>query len=423
MVTKRFSLTAASMLVALSSAQAANTPPAKYWMSVATEAGFGGGMAGGGMPSAGEMVTGGLLGGIFGGGKSSRSDPDGARRSLLLQLSGPNVPADPKADHFIPPGQKMGESLPLLTPTSGKLTRREISSDDAPEREKPKGRILIYWGCGDKIRAGQPKVLDMASASPQQYAGFFKSYGGNAPRGPRPANGWTYGRWPHERDSQDVPNDSSLVGQQTIKSNYGPEIRFDIPRQQDFMAPVVFTEKSGGQGEATTLRWKDIANASGYFSMAMGGMGDNEMVIWVSSETLHMGWSLMDYQPTGEVRKLIKERVVMPPSVIECKIPQGVFKNEGAMLQFIAYGYDLDTAYPARPKNAPKNWQPDWTAKVRLKSTNMTMLGDNRGHANKGGEDSEQGRDYSSRSQSDSGGGKPGGFANPIKSLKGLLGF
>lgn len=189
------------------------------------------------------------------------------------------------------------------------------------------------------------------------------------------------------------------------------------------MAPVVFTEKSGGQGEATTLRWKDIANASGYFSMAMGGMGDNEMVIWVSSETLHMGWSLMDYQPTGEVRKLIKERVVMPPSVTECKIPQGVFKNEGAMLQFIAYGYDLDTAYPARPKNAPKNWQPDWTAKVRLKSTNMTMLGDNRGHANKGGEDSEQGRDYSSRSQSDSGGGKPGGFANPIKSLKGLLGF
>lgn len=404
------------LMLGVFSVQAAEKPPAKYWMSVSTEVGFGFGMGGGGMPGMGEMVTGGLLGGMFGGGNSSPADAGGARRSLLLQLSGPNTPADPKADHFIPPGQNMGESLQLLTPSGGKLSRREVSSDEAPEPEKPKGRILMYWGCSDKIRNGQPRILDMASASPQQYASFFKAYNINVPRGPRPASGWTYGRWPHEKDNQSIPKESSLVGSHVVKANYAPEIRFDIPRQQDFMEPVVFTEMAAAKGEAASFKWRSIPNATGYFSMAMGGMDNNDMVIWVSSEAPHMGWSLMDYVPTGEVHKLTKERIIMPPSTTECKIPKGVFKDEGAMLQFIAYGYDLDMAHPARPKNAPKDWMPDWTAKVRLKSTTMSILGEKAESASHEGpgrerdDTEEQGRTQD----------KP---ENPIKSLKGLFGL
>lgn len=429
----QFAITGFLMLSALSSAQAADKPPAKYWMSVSTEASFGFGMGGGEMPGAGEMATSGLLGGIFGGGKTSQGENGGgARRSVLLQLSGPNTPADPNADHFIPPGQKMGESLRLLTPSSGKLSRREVSTDEAQEPEKPKGRILMYWGCGDKIRTGQPKVLDMASATPQQYGAFFKSFGINSPRGPRPAAGWTYARWPHEKDSQPVPKDSSLVGPHMVKANYAPEIRFDIPQQQEFMEPVVFTEKSAKKGEAAFFRWKAISNASGYFSMAMGGMGNDEMVIWVSSEAPHMGWSLMDYVTTGEVHRLTKERVVMPPSTTECKIPKDVFKDGGAMLQFIAYGHDLDMAHPARPKNAPKDWMPDWIAKVRLKSTTMTMLGDDHSEAahaeGQGRDDTAQGRDYTSKQRSRSGTKEKtdaldNPLNNPIKSIKGIFGL
>jgi hypothetical protein len=420
----RFALAGSLMLSALSPVQAADKPPAKYWMSVSTEVGFGFGMGGGEMPGVGEMVTDGLFGGIFGDGKTRQAETGGARRSILLQLSGPNTPADPNADHFIPSGQKMGESLQLLTPPNGKLSRREVSTDEAQEPEKPKGRVLIYWGCGDKIRTGQPKVLDMATATPQQYGAFFKSYGINGPRGPRPAAGWTYARWPHEKDNQSIPKDSSLVGPQTIKANYAPEIHFDIPQQQDFMEPVVFTEKSAAKGEAASFRWKAIPNASGYFSMAMGGMGNDGMVIWVSSEAPHMGWSLMDYLPTGEVHKLIKARVVLPPSTTECKIPKEVFKDSGAMLQFIAYGNDLDMAHPARPKNAPKDWMPDWIAKVRLKSTTMSMLGDDQAGAGKGRDYTSQGRDYTSRQRSGNGTKeKPDALDNPLKSIKGLFSF
>ena len=374
-------------------------------------------MGGVAMPSVGEAVSEGLLGGIFGGNKSGAGESGGARRSVLLQLSSAGTPSDPKADHFIPPGQNMGDSLPLISPRTGKLSRHE-APDEAQEPEKPKGRIQIYWGCGDKVRAGQPKVLDMASASPQQYAAFFKAYAVGGQRGPRPANGWTYARWPNEKDSQSVPKDSSLVGPQTIKANYAPEIRFDIPRQQDFLDPVVFTEMSNDLAEAVSFRWKSIPNATGYFTMAMGGRSDNEMVIWVSSETPHMGWSLMDYVPTGEVRKLTKERVIMPPSITECKIPKGVFKDAGAMLQFIAYGQDLDLSHPARPKNPPKGWMPEWNAKVRLKSTTMTMLGQK--EQEKAAAGAGQGRDYTSQQR------KKGGtdvMDNPLKSIKGLFGL
>jgi hypothetical protein len=404
----------------LSSVQAADKPPAVYWMSVSTEVGAAFGMGGMAMPSVGEMVSEGLLGGIFGGSsKSGSGDPGGARRSILLQLSGAQTPAEPKADHFIPPGQNMGESLPLISPRSGKLSRHE-APDEEQEPEKPKGKILMYWGCGEKVRAGQPKVLDMATASPQQYAAFFKAYATGGPRGPRPAKGWTYARWPNEKDSQSVPKDSSLVGPQTIKANYAPEIRFDIPRQQDFLDPVVFTEMGSNLAEAVPFRWKSIPNATGYFSMAMGGRSDNDMVIWVSSETPHMGWSLMDYVPTGEVRKLIKERVIMPPSTTECKIPKDVFKGAGAMLQFIAYGQDLDLSHPARPKNPPKDWMPDWNAKVRLKSTTMTMLGQDEREKSAAGAGTGGGRDYTSQPRQ-KGGSEV--LENPLKSIKGIFGL
>ncbi len=187
----KFALAGSLILGALPLAQAAEKPPAVYWMSVSTDVGGAFGMGGMAMGSVGEMVSEGLLGGMFGGSKSGTPETGSTHRSLLLQLSGPGTPSDPKADHFIPPGQNMGESLPLISPRTDKLTRHE-APEEAQEPEKPKGKILMYWGCGDKIRSGQPRVLDMASASPQQYASFFKAYAVSSQRGPRPANGWTY---------------------------------------------------------------------------------------------------------------------------------------------------------------------------------------------------------------------------------------
>jgi hypothetical protein len=181
------------------------------------------------------------------------------------------------------------------------------------------------------------------------------------------------------------------------------------------MDPVVFTRMKDDLAATIEMQWKSIPTAEGYFTMAMGSAGKEDSVIWVSSETAHAGWNLMRYLPTADVRKLVKDKVVMAPSTTECRIPKGIFKD-GAMLQFIAYGTDLDLSRPARPKNPPKGWQPDWVAKVRLKSTYFGMLGSRSAGEGAGGRDyTAQERKAPSKKEESS--------ENPIKGLKGLFGF
>ncbi len=384
---------------------AADKPPTLYWMSVTT--GMGGGLGGMGapaMPNMSEMIMGGLLGGSA---DSGQPGAGSSQRSILLQLSAPNINNDPKADHLIPPGQKMGESLPLLTPKPGKQYK---SADEQQEPEKPKGRMQIYWGCGDKIRVGQPKTIDFATASMDDYRRFFRTIGVNHPRGPRPANGWTYAQWPNEQDHQAVPQGSALVGRHEIKANYAPAIHFDVPTQNDFMAPVNFTEFKGNLPDSVAFKWDAIANAVGYFAMAMGNKGADETIIWVSSETPHMGWSLMDFLPTPEVHRLIKSHVVMSPNTTTCQVPKGIFPGDGAFLQFIAYGPDLNVSHPPRPAKPPKGWQPEWVAKVRVKSTQSSILGES-GQPKMGGEGAVENAPKREKA------------IDPVKALKGIFGF
>jgi hypothetical protein len=106
----------------------------------------------------------------------------------------------------------------------------------------------------------------------------------------------------------------------------------------------------------------------------MGSTGkENEAVIWTSSELPSMG--VAEYLPGGEVRRLIKDKVVLPPSVTECKIPPGIFGGGGAILRLNAFADELNVAYPPRPDDPKKPWNPIWTVKVRVKSVGTSMLG------------------------------------------------
>jgi hypothetical protein len=121
-------------------------PVTRYWMSIATEKSTIPGMPEG-MPD---------MGGMFGGA--------GSGKRLLLQVNSPRaLPASPMATHDIPPGQQMGDTLPLLIP---ERERSERSEPGTPGKmEKPEMRMLIYWGCGENIRQGQPLVLDTKKMS------------------------------------------------------------------------------------------------------------------------------------------------------------------------------------------------------------------------------------------------------------------
>jgi len=359
------------------------------------------------------------MGGMFGrpGGPGS-----GPGRSLLLQLSSPQaLPPDPMATHDIPPGQLMGKTLPLLVPSGDKSRPERYEKGAEEQMEKPRMRMLIYWGCGEAVGKGQPRVIDTAKMGPAEFGKALASHSISPQYPPAPRSGWVYADWPNKKSSPEIPRDSSLVGEQFVHGNYMPDIRFTIPPKHDFMAPVEFTSVKGGLSESIQFQWKPVPTAIGYFASAMAHNDKaGETIIWSSSEVPDTGFSLMDYVPSGDVRRLIREKVIMSPEVKSCRVPKGIFRDtEGSMMQFIAYGEDMHAGYPPKPRDLI------WSVKVRLKSTGMLMLG-------MSGEQEEQPRKKSRRSgdteeERSSGPGQKdedqGESKSPVNSIRGIFGF
>lgn len=363
-------------------------PIATYWMSAETTAGM---AMTGGAPSMSDMA-----GMMLGGGMNSTG------KRLLLQLgSQQSASGEPAADHFIPSAMSMGSSLPLLSPKKVERTPGRDEEDTPDNYEKPKGRLLLFWGCGAQAPAGQPYIIDFAkvAAGKQWPAGLFtrRVSGQNGPAAWRSRS---YGDWPNEKDSTRVPSSSSLRGEHLIKGNYSPEIKFNL-ESLDYLAPLEISMSKQAAG-AMDLRWKNIANATGYFANVMGAAADgNDMVWWVSANSREFGEVLFSYIPPGEVAKLVKDKVVLSPSTTECTVPKEVMSAApNAMLRMIAYGEEANFAYPPRPKDPKAPWNPEWAAKVRVKSTAFQPIME--GESKSGGEDA---------------GGAVG------KAIKGLFGF
>lgn len=344
-------------------AQPQKPPIAVYWLSAETSSGLP--MGGGGMNMAAMMMGGGMGG--------------GAQRSLLLQLgSQRTADGDPAASHQIPAALNMGSALPLVTPKNPP-PQREPREDGPPENfEKPKGRMLIYWGCGEQTRPGQPLVIDFAKmASGQAWPAGLFSLRLSPQRPPAPGRNRTYGDWPNKEDTTRVPADASLLGEHAIKGNYSPDIGFAVGEKHDFLAPVALDTSAKTAGGGVTARWQAIPHALGYFATVMSaGAGGNDVVMWSSSETKVFGDTLMNWLPNADVARLVKDKVVMPPQTTECVVPAAVAAaGEGGMMRFIAYGNELNIAHPPPPKDPKAVWEPLWAVKLRQKSTAMSMLG------------------------------------------------
>ncbi len=357
-------LAAALPLPLLAQTQQIRPPIAHYWLNVETAGGMGMEMP----PGMSGMMPPGMQG--------------GKRVKLDLGSSQP-ARGEPRAAHAIPPGLAMGSSLPLVTPRIERAPAREV--DEEREYGRPKGRMLIYWGCGETVRAGQPVIIDFANMNPQDAARAFRGRGISRPRGPAPGRSRTYGTWHNEEDSRPVPANGSLRGDHTVSGNYSPEIRFTVGEPYDFMQAVAFDSVRKTGGGAFAVKWNGVPTATGYFATAMGqGDNQNDLVTWSSSEVQEMGQLLMDYIPPAEVERLIREKVVMPPQTTECTVPAGIFKNDASMFNFIAYGNELNLVHPPRPKDPKQVWEQEWAVKLRLKSTAMTMLAEREGGGRRG---------------------------------------
>ncbi len=338
------------------SAQVTTPPKARYQMDVSTTSGFGAGGV-----SATKMMFGGR-----GGGNS-------VAHTLLLRLGSTLAPTGgaPQADHFLPDGTQLGPSVPLITPTP---------SSAPPGTEmyrRPKGRLLVFWGCGAHAGPGQPVVFDFAKIADGQYPPNLFSSSVPVEPGPTFANSRTYGEWPNAKGTKALKPNSSLLGDHRIAGNYSPEIKFAL--DQDFMDPLQARGADQGDG-STMLSWNSVPQATGYYAMIFGAkdMGNEsaDMVWWVSSSSRQVGGGLTDWLPPATVARLIGDRTVMPPSQTSCQVPAEVkTATQFMMTQIYAYGPEREFAFPARPANPKLPWRPDWTAKVRFRSTTSLMLG------------------------------------------------
>jgi hypothetical protein len=318
----------------------------------------------------------GALGSLFGGGGQGAgkvgflmTQSGGGGRYVDVTLLTRRNPQLAEATQEVPPAF-LSPALKLITPRDAPTPPGE-TDDVIPEPQRPQGKFYLYWGCGDTIRQGQPRIVDLATASPADLAQVFQSRRATQ-RGAHSAAGRPH--WPNPTDGRGLTDAASLVGPHQFTGNGVPEdFRFNIPAAQDLMPPMQL--KQADQGGAVALSWAAQPNARAFFVSGIAARGQNELVIWSSSELPDLGMGLMDYQTNAAVDRWLKDKVLLPPSTTQCTVPKGVFPGEGAMLRAIAYGHELNLVQPPRPTDPKVPWEPVWAAKVRVKSVGNTMLG------------------------------------------------
>jgi hypothetical protein len=370
----RLGLVAGAVCIACSPAQAetkqvVKPPVAQAWIDVAT---FSGLPMGGGM---GEGMMGATLGALMGG--ASRKAEFGftqagvAGRWMDVTLYTSRNPSLAEALQGVPASTQLAPTLKLQTPEKPKPAP---TSDEEPaplEYQPPKGKFVLYWGCSESVRPGQPKVINLETATLAEFGKFFESRRATQ-RGAHAAAGRPI--WPSKADSRALPPGASLVGQHAFTGQGVPEsFRFAIPAAQDVMPEIKL--RQADNGSSVLLEWNAIAHARAYFLSSMGSREgeDATLVIWTSSELPDSGFGLLDYQTNAAVDKWLKEKVLLPPTTTKCAVPKEA-AGQG-MLRAIAYGTELNMAYPPRPTDPAIAWEPDWNVKIRVKSMTSTMFG------------------------------------------------
>jgi len=360
--------TLALTLVALAAAPASTQqqqqvlpPIARYTLDAGTVSGMAAMGAGGGMNAAMAMMRG-------GGGS--------AAHELVLRIGSTRTPTGaPTAEHFMPPVAKLGKSVLLVTPN------QVPSTTGAYQGQMPKGRLLIYWGCGATAPKGQPIVIDFAKVAKGQVPPGLYAQPLNLPGDwdITVSNSKTYADWPNSKDKKSIGSDSSLLGPHKIASSYAPEINFAL--DQDFM-PALNARSAEQAGGSIMLNWNALQRATGYYAWVFSAKGDGQgqptdMVWWSSSATQQFGGPLWDWLSPAAVQKLIAAKTVMPPSQTSCQIPAEVKKAGGevSMGSLYAYGPEQHFANPPRPADPKIAWKPDWTTRVRFRSNTSFMVG------------------------------------------------
>lgn len=342
-------------------------PKTVYWLSAATTSGFG--VMGGKPPSVGDMMR-----MAMGGGGAAPS------KSLSLDLGSKLPPqGPPTASHAIPPAMAMGPALALKTPGRERGERVEGGAPD--EFDRPKGRLLLFWGCGEAARPGQPIIIDFAKVAARQVPpGLFGEERVRIAYPPSASTWPTWGHWPNDdkASKQGVPANASLLGAHKVSGNYTPDIDFTLAH--DWMAGLAITQNKAPSG-ALLLGWNAVPGATAHFAQMIGGGAGSEadgatMVFWSSSEVQTFISGLSDYIAPAEAARLIGRKQLLPATQTNCAIPhEAIAAAPAGLISLVAHGPEANFVYPPRPDDPRVPWVQDWSVKARYVARTGAVAG------------------------------------------------
>ncbi len=372
----------ASSAALTTAAAQAQTPETLVWIDVSTHSS--------GMPDMGAMA--GLAGRMAGGTSNdmryptARGNAGFGTSGLFLDVALHNkLKPGVEAQLAIPDGLKLGKSLLLTPPPVPEPTpQTKGGTQKLPDIEVT---ILEYWGCGDKVRAGQPTKFKMKMSGGAMQTSGSMSPGKFVPDRDVDATP-AYAVWPNKKDGRRVPNGALLAGSHRFTGNGVPEsLKFDLGRNAEFM-PKIALSAQGQATDAIKLNWQGVDRARAYFINAFAMQGQNTIVLWSSAESAGAGHGLQQYLTGSYIDRWLKEKVLLPTSTTSCTIPKGIFSAPNgsdpesgmvgmSMLTMIAYGPETHVVWPPKPADAQelKKWKPEWNVRIRTKSTAGAMLG------------------------------------------------
>lgn len=388
----------ATTLLALPAAsQQGKTPPTNLYIDVATH-----NMAG--MPDMGAMMggLGGFMAKRMGGGEAFKPAYPSTRAAgmtgqyLDIALHNALKPGV-EAQELVPAGLNLGRSLTLLPfqPNGHGKTTSEIGT--VPDVEL---QIREYWGCGAAVRAGQPKLASikvkgglinpkkgaagMTGVSVESSGSFSKGlYVPDRDIDLKP--GFVY--WPNPQHGRQVPAGARLAGgHQVTGSGIPASMSFNVDEAADFM-PKLGLRAQGEPADAVALDWPSVARARAYFitgmRMEMASERSYTLTVWSSADVPGAGSELHAYLTGGSIDKWLKKKILLPASATSCVVPKGIFASAAggetgmvpAMLMMTAYGPEHWITYPPKPADPKQPWNPEWSVRLRAKSTATAMLG------------------------------------------------
>ena len=391
-------LALAATLVALPAASQKGTknPPTNLYIDVATH-----NLAG--MPDMGGMLggLGGFMAKRMGGAETTKptypTTRAGGMTGQYLDIALHNaLKPGIEAQELIPGGLNLGKSLTLIPIEPSKPGEATTPGGKVPDVEV---KISEYWGCGAAIRPGQPKVatFKVKGGTVNGKGGMqgmdFQSTGSLSKGLFAPDRdidlkpGYVY--WPNRKHGKQVPNGARLAGEHRITGDGIPaSMQFQVEQGADFMPKLMLRT----QGEATAavgLSWPSVDRARAYFitGMHMQMLGENSFALttWSSAEVAGAGSDLHAYLTGGYIDKWLKQKILLPSTATSCTIPRGIFAGasnvEGqqmtmpGMLMMTAYGPESWITYPPKPADPKQPWNPEWSVRLRAKSTATAMLG------------------------------------------------